>query len=248
MAIIHSYHRPATLDAALSLLGRKDVETTLLAGGTALNAEQDRAPTDVVDLQGVGLDTITLDGEQMTVGAMVRLQDLIDHPATPLLVADAARREGPNTLRNAATVGGTIAMRGPESELLAGLLVHEATVSVAVFGEVQELPLDALLADAATTAGGIITGTTFATSGTGHIERTGRTPADEAIVAAVGRRSRDGAVTVALTGVAATPVLISPSDIDGLEPPGDFRGSPEYRNALAGILTGRVVTALEAAS
>lgn len=244
MAAIQSYHRPADLDAALSLLERNEVQSAILAGGTALNAERDRAPSHVVDLQAVGLDAITLTGALMTVGAMVRLQDLIDHPATPLLIADAARREGPNTLRNAATVGGTIATGEHESELLASLLVHEAVVSIADRGGTRRLALDAFLASGDASGDGIIIGTTFTTGGNGSIERTGRTPADRAIVAAVGRRSDDGQILVALTGVAATPVLIGPAGPDGLNPPGDFRGSPEYRRALAGILTDRVVAAL----
>ena len=49
---------------------------------------------------------------------------------------------------------------------------------------------------------------------------------------------------VALTGVAATPVLVDPSALDSLDPPGDFRGSPEYRREVAGVLTKRVIAQL----
>ena len=248
MATIRSYHRPASLDAALALLDRDDVATAILGGGTVLNASAPQEPVDLVDLQVLGLDGIELHGATMTVGAMVRLQDLVEHPATPLLIAEAATREGPNTLRNAATVGGTIGSRLPDSELLAAFLVHGAVVaSVDPSGDSSVALADAL-ADPETLAGRIITRVGFATGGAGHIARTGRTPADRAIVAAVGRRSDDGRITIALTGVAETPILADESALAALDPPGDFRGSPQYRRELAATLAGRVVAALEGVS
>lgn len=248
MAPIRSYHRPATLEAALALIGRKDADTALLAGGTAVNAGLAGTPAEVVDLQDLSLDGISLRGDHMTIGAMVRLRDLIDHPASPRLVAEAAAREGPNTLRNAATVGGVVATGDPESELLASLLVHEALITVAAADEPTDRSLEAVLADPGSLAGGIITEIKIATGGTGDIERTGRTPADRSIVAAVGRRTEGGLVWLALTGVAAVPVLVEdPANLEG-EPPGDFRGSSEYRRDLARVLGRRVLDSLGEAS
>ena len=48
-----------------------------------------------------------------------------------------------------------------------------------------------------------------------------------------------------LTGVASTPILVKPAEVGVLHPPGDFRGSSDYRRHLAGILTQRVVDQLE---
>jgi CO/xanthine dehydrogenase FAD-binding subunit len=241
MAPIRSYHRPVTLEAALTLLDRDDVDTALLAGGTALNAGLAGAPAEVVDLQGLGLDGVSLRGSHMTVGSMVRLRDLIDHPATPLLLAEAAHREGPNTFRNAATVGGVVASCNRESELLAALLVHETHVSVAGPGGSEDQPLETVLGAPGELSGGVITKISIATDGIGHIERTGRTPADRSIVAAVGRRTEGGLMWLAMTGVAPVPVLVNdPADLEH-EPPGDFRGSSEYRRDLAGVLGARVL-------
>jgi CO/xanthine dehydrogenase FAD-binding subunit len=248
MAPIRSYHRPVSLDAAFALLDRDDADIALLAGGTALNAGLAGAPAEVVDLQSLGLDGLSLRGDHLTVGSMVRLRDLIEHPATPRLVAAAAKREGPNTYRNAATVGGVVASRDPESELLAALLVHEALVSVARPDGSQDQPLETILGKPGSLSGGVITDVRIATDGTGHIERTGRTPADRSIVAAVGRRTEGGLEWLALTGVAPAPVLIDdPADLEH-EPPGDFRGSSEYRRELAGILGTRVLDFLREVS
>ena len=69
-----------------------------------------------------------------------------------------------------------------------------------------------------------------------------RTPADAPIVAAVARRTPDQQTLLALCGVAQTPVLVDPDDVaDSIDPPGDFRGSAEYRRAMALTLTQRVL-------
>ncbi|MEA2057167.1 MAG: FAD binding domain-containing protein, partial [Actinomycetota bacterium] len=229
-------------------LGRHDVDTALLAGGTVLNAGLAGAPAEVVDLQSLGLDGVSLRGSHMTVGSMVRLRDLIDHPATPRLVTEAAQREGPNTFRNAATVGGVVASRDRESELLAALLVHEALVSVAGPDGSEDQPLETVLGAPGELSGGVITEISIATDGIGHIERTGRTPADRSIVAAVGRRTEGGLVWLAMTGVAPVPVLVDDPDDLQHEPPEDFRGSSEYRRELAGILGARALDFLGEAS
>jgi CO/xanthine dehydrogenase FAD-binding subunit len=49
----------------------------------------------------------------------------------------------------------------------------------------------------------------------------------------------DGRRRLALAGVASTPVLAE--ETDELDPPGDFRGSGEYRRALAGVLVSRAI-------
>jgi CO/xanthine dehydrogenase FAD-binding subunit len=40
--------------------------------------------------------------------------------------------------------------------------------------------------------------------------------------------------------VAPTPVLVDDGSIDALDPPGDYRGSAEYRRHLAAVLSARV--------
>jgi len=88
----------------------------------------------------------------------------------------------------------------------------------------------------------IIVALTVGTGGAASVARTARTPADRAIVAAVARRDMRGVLRVALTGVAATPVLLDARK--DLDPPGDYRGSSEYRRALAATLSARVLEAI----
>lgn len=243
MVAVRIYHRPGTLEAALELLAREGVLTAVLAGGTHLNGRPATVPEEVVDLQALDLNGISLDGDRLAIGATVRLQDLAEYAATPPIVTEAVLREGPNTLRNAATVGGVVAVADRESELLASLIVHDAAVALTDSDGSTRLPLPVVLGDGVA-RGSLITGVDIEVGGSGSIARTGRTPSDRSIVAAVGRRGPDGGVRLALTGVAPVPIGVEPAEIDDLDPQGDFRGSGEYRRDLARVLTGRVLAEL----
>lgn len=241
MPRIRNYHRPESIDDAVALLSRPDAATAILAGGTSLNADPERTADELVDLQALGLDGVAVAAQTMTIGAMVRLSALIAHPAAPPVVVETALREGPNTLRNVATVGGTVAAKNWESELLASFLVFEAEVDLVSRDGTDRVALDIALKDVNAMEGRIITAVRIRTQGTAAASRTGRTPADTSIVAVVGRRTEEDDIRLAATGVARMPVLIDHTDPGNLNPPTDFRGSAEYRRALATILSRRVL-------
>lgn len=234
--MIETYHRPTTLEEALTLLSGPGA--AVLGGGTSLVSAT--TATAVVDLQALGLDELALDGDRLAIGAMVRLADLAQADLASPLLRELAGREAPSTIRNVATVGGTVATGDPESELLAGLLVHDAMVSVAGVDGTEIVALAGYLASA---PAGIITAVSVATGGLGASARTGRTPADRPIVMAAARRDDAGKVAIAVTGLAETPVLYEPGT-DG-EPPSDFRAGADYRRHLAATLAARVVAELE---
>ena len=84
----------------------------------------------------------------LDVGATCTLTDLAaalarDYPSDPasVLLREVIQREGPNTYRNAATLGGSIASRLPDSELLAALLVLEARLTFAGLSGTEEISL-----------------------------------------------------------------------------------------------------------
>lgn len=243
--VVRAYHRPATLHDALELLARDDVTTRVLAGGTDLVGRRCADPYEVVDLQAVGLGDVVVTGDTVDIGAMVRLQKLIDTGVLPAVLTDLVRREAPFTLRNAATLGGTVAAADPESELVAGLLVHEAEVTLVSAEGEQTLALAELLTEGSSLSGAIITSVRMATGGIAAAARTGRTPADRPIVMAVARRNPTGRVLLALTGVGPVPRLVDPEEASALRPPADFRGSADYRGELAVVLAERVTAGLE---
>ncbi len=250
MAQVAAYHRPDTLEGALDLLrgsGQDGPGRAILAGGTVLNVDREPPAIEVVDLQALGLDGIVADGDRLHIGAMVTLDQLADNETTPTWLADLARAELPSTLRTAATVGGTVAAGGGESVLLAGLLAADASLELAGAPGSTSVtaPASEILA-VGLDATSVITAVTIDGASTGVIASTARTPADVPIVAAVAASGADGTRRLALTGVAATPVLVDPDDpTAGLDPPGDFRGTTEYRRHLAAVLSARAIAELE---
>lgn len=241
--MITQYHRPSTVDDAVDLLQRPG--SVPLGGGTVVTALSDRTSTTVVDLQDLDIAGITILGESIRIGAMTRLQDLVDSSVVPPVIRELAHREAPNTIRNAATIGGTIGAMDPESELLAGLLAFGANVTVTGTAGSTEHPLDGLYDHPDLLNGAIITEVSVPTGGIAAAERTARTPKDQPIVAAVAHRDDSGTTVIAVSGVAGRPVIIDLDTLEDLDPPADFRGSGEYRKHLALVLARRVANAVE---
>jgi CO/xanthine dehydrogenase FAD-binding subunit len=243
MPNVKAYHRPANLNEAVSLLSRPRINTAIIGGGTYIVAHMSDTVDEVVDLQAVGLTEVTYNDDQVKFGAMVRLQTIVEDSQAPALLRDAAYREGPNTFRNAATVGGVVVGASNESELLAALLVFEAEVQIRTMQGARHLSLADFWGDIpAALKGGIVTTVSLTTTGQTASARVGRTPADQPIVAAAARLAPNDQLYLALCGVAPTPVLVDPDNIKGvINPPGDFRGSAEYRRHMAAILAQRVI-------
>ncbi len=245
MPQLTAYYRPNTIQEAVQLLNRSGVETAVLGGGTSLVAELPNGVTEVVDLQTIGLTPVHLAGEHLTIGAMVNLQTLVETEQLPALLRETAHREGPNTFRHAATVGGVVAGADPESELLAALLVFEADVHLQTEAGAGQLPLATFLQNKAESlTGSVITAVSLNTNGRTASDRVGRTPADKPIVAAVARQNENGRILLALCGMAATPILADPAHLP-THPPADFRGSTAYRREIAAVLTRRVLAQLK---
>lgn len=247
MALLHEYHRPATLDEALALLGRRDANLVALAGGSRLvGLLETRARTDVdgvVDLRDLALDGIEVQADRLHVGATVTLSALLEHPvAADLadgLLRRAAQGEGPVNLRNVATLGGVVAAAEPDSEVYAALLALDAQVLMQSTGGPTAQPLATW---AGVPAGALITAVVIPLGATrGAVARVARTPADRPIVAALAVVAVDG-VRVALCGVAARPILAG----EPLDPPDDFKGSAAYRRAMRDVVQARVLAEIDA--
>ena len=244
MAILAHYLRPATLAEAAELLRTHGARARILAGGTQLIPDlaprTDRMVDAVVDISRLGLNSVRAAAGVLRIGGCATLTDLLQHEtaaglADGLLVK-AAQGEGPVNLRNAMTVGGVIAGADTDSELYAALLALGATVTTTAADGPQ--PLATLAASSALE--GIISEVQIMLDGQrGALARVARTPADRPIVAALAVRDSSG-TRVALCGLGTHP-LLSGSPI---EPYSDFKGSAEYRAAMAGILAQRALAQL----
>jgi CO/xanthine dehydrogenase FAD-binding subunit len=247
MSQLKAYHRPATVDEALQLMAQPSIHSAVIAGGTHIIPHLKETVEAVIDLQAVGLTSLSTETETLTAGAMVTLQTLVDHDATPFLLREAALYEGPNTFRHVGTVGGSIIAAHKESEFVAALLVYEAEVTLQSLNGSKTMMLADFLKDMPSALeGGLITAVSIATGGKTASARVARTPMDSPIVAALARRSANGTIQLALCGVATAPVLVDPtSDIKAaINPPADFRGSAEYRRQMAATLSRRVLAEL----
>jgi CO/xanthine dehydrogenase FAD-binding subunit len=130
------YHWAEHIDDALLLLGRLDVKTVPLAGGTYLLGLKDNSIQAVVDLRDLELAYISEDARYLNIGAMTTLQSMVDAPvlkefATGLLSHAARASSSSRLIRNSATVGGTLgAGVASQADLLTALVALDAEVVV----------------------------------------------------------------------------------------------------------------------
>jgi xanthine dehydrogenase YagS FAD-binding subunit len=112
------YASPTSVKDAVGLLGSNWGETEILAGGTdvlSLMKEYISTPRRVVNIKSItGLNEIKKSGETVTVGALVTLQELLDHKEFgkwfPSLVQAAEGVTSPQ-IRAMGTVGGDLCQR-----------------------------------------------------------------------------------------------------------------------------------------
>jgi aerobic-type carbon monoxide dehydrogenase small subunit (CoxS/CutS family)/CO/xanthine dehydrogenase FAD-binding subunit len=153
---IRSYHRPTRIEEAQQLAAQGAAP---LAGGTRLLAADGSVPN-VLDLVGLGLHGLRVEDEDLEIGAMTPLQDVVDAPiaysTTAGLLPAACRAAVPSRLlRGMATIGGEAIHDDPDSELAAALLALNAVFVVAHPQEPRESPaLRFLRGPAADLAGG----------------------------------------------------------------------------------------------
>jgi len=85
---------------------------------------------EVVDLQALGLNTISAQGRTLKVGATATLQQLLESTDCPPPMAAALRLEAPLNLRNGSSIGGTLMGCDGRSGLATLLLALDAKIRV----------------------------------------------------------------------------------------------------------------------
>jgi carbon-monoxide dehydrogenase medium subunit len=131
------YACPTSLAEAVALLASHGGEAKPLAGGQSLVpmlAFRVAAPALLVDLRKVSeLRRISIADDGVTLGAMVRWRDILEHPqlrtAHPLLV-NAVAHVAHYQIRNRGTVGGSLAHADPAAELPGVAVTCEAKIAV----------------------------------------------------------------------------------------------------------------------
>jgi CO/xanthine dehydrogenase FAD-binding subunit len=129
------YACPATVAEAVALLAAHRGDAKPIAGGQSLVpmlAFRLAAPTLLVDLRKLDeLRDIAIGDRGVTLGAMVRWRDVLEHPrlrqAHPLLAA-AVEHIAHYQIRNRGTVGGSLAHADPAAELPCIAVTCEAEI------------------------------------------------------------------------------------------------------------------------
>lgn len=127
-----AYHRPTSVDEALSLLQQLPDAKVLAGGHSLLPMMKLRivTPPHVIDLGRLReLRGIRRDGDRIVIGALtthweIESSDLLRHEV-PLL-AEAAARVGDVQVRNAGTLGGSLVHADPAADPPAAILALEA--------------------------------------------------------------------------------------------------------------------------
>jgi aerobic carbon-monoxide dehydrogenase medium subunit len=153
------YHRARTTDEAIELLGRYGADAKLLAGGHSLIPLlklRFAQPKYLIDVAGIAeLSGIAEVDHALVIGATTTHAEISRSPivraAIPML-AEAAGLIGDPQVRNAGTIGGSLAHADPAADLPAAMLALDAEITArGSYGE-RTIPASAFFVDLLTTA------------------------------------------------------------------------------------------------
>jgi carbon-monoxide dehydrogenase medium subunit len=269
-----TFHRPASLAEALDLLATHGDEAKLLGGGMSLVPTMTLGlarPEILISLNHVPeLREIRHEGGALRIGGMVRHADIIASPlvaAHAPLLAEAAGHIGDVQVRNRGTIGGSAAHADPAADYLPTLVVLGAEVVVRSARGERVIPAAAFFVDVMATdlrPDELVAEIRVPEQGgaTGAYRRLARVEGSFAIVNAAALVHPGGSASVAIGGVAATPVVVdAPAAVaDGLseaaiaafdeavraacpDPFEDLNGDAEYRREMAVIHARRALLA-----
>lgn len=153
-----AYARAGTAEEAVELLSQAGEDAKLLAGGQSLVpllAYRLLRPSHLVDVDGAsGLDGVSEDGSELTVGALVRHAQLerTQLRGAHALLRLAARHIGHLPIRTRGTLGGSLAHADPAAELPVAATALEARIVARSTGGEREIPAEDFFLGPFTTA------------------------------------------------------------------------------------------------
>jgi len=247
--MITAYYRPKTLDDALELLSRTDGVYLPLGGGVNLSQMPERTFS-VVDLQSLGLNQLTLEGQFLQIGATTTLESLAGFVDLQTGIKDSIQLEANFNLRQQATVAGALVSADGRSTLGTTLLAVDATMHWLPAEQDQTLG-DWFALRLAPAEGKLITKIQIPLNASLEFDSVGRTPADLPVICAAVAKWPSGRVRIALGGWGEAPILALDAPESGgaetavkdaLSRAGDEWASAEYRQEAGAALVARLLS------
>jgi carbon-monoxide dehydrogenase medium subunit len=260
------YSKPSTLAEAVNALV-SDGDAKALAGGmTFIPVLKQRLnkPSAIVDLSGIGLSGIKLEGDKLVIGAMTPHGTVAMSPdvkkSIPAL-ADLAGNIGDRQVRYRGTIGGSLANNDPSACYPSAVLALDAMIKT----DQREISAEEFFQGMFTTAlnpGELITEVLFPIPERAAYMKFASPASRYAMVGVFVAKTKSG-VRVAVTGAGQNGVFrhaafedalnksFTAAALDGIKTPadilnGDIHGSAEYRAHLIGVMAKRAVTAASA--
>ena len=225
--MITTYHRPQTLDEALTLLTQPN---TLPLGGGTLLSHGTADSVQLVDLQLLGLDSLIKNGNNLELGATLTLQALLESEYCPASLKTALKLEAPLNIRNAATIAGTLVACDGRSTFASVLLAMDAKITVSSKQKAEEtLNIGDLLPLREQVRGKLITKIVIQLNTKLAFEYVSKTPTDKPIVCAALAQWNSGRTRLVLGGYGKSPMLA----MDGDLPPSPSGRGAEGEGVLA---------------
>lgn len=244
--MITTYHRPQTLDEALTLLAGSNARP--LGGGTLLSRPQTDS-VEVVDLQSLGLDSVNKKGNDLEIGATATLQALLENGNCPEALKSAIKLEAPINIRNSATIAGTLVSSDGRSPFATALLSLDAKLKQAIFDNSKvEYRISNIGEFLPLRSTNLITKIIIPLNTKFAFEFVSRTPADKPIICAALTQWGSGRTRLALGGYGKSPMLaMDGTEAEGLDAAArnayheanDEWASAEYRMDVAATLAKR---------
>lgn len=248
--MITTYHRPKTLDEALTLLSQSN--RMPLGGGTLLS-KPTADSVEVVDLQALSLSSIKQAGNNLELGATVTLQRFYESEFCPEALKSAIKLEAPLNIRNTATVAGTLVAGDGRSTFTAMLFALDAKLEIRSIYNAQQHSDTSSLGEflplrMEKVQGKLITSVTIPLNVKLAFDYVSRTPADKPIVCAALAQWNSGRTRLVLGGYGKSPTLaMDGTEAEGIETAArnafheatDEFASAEYRMDVAATLAKR---------